>query len=156
MSVSIDLLRAARLAVHARQLGLDDQVVVLTLTRHADARVRQIAIETAATFLWVNSSEAIEAALLAGLYDPEERVLVAALEGLRRATLTQISADAVAQRLGRVYQEYGREVRAAAVLAAKARLQTADDPRLSQMVERGARDRSWIVRHAATQEDQEE
>jgi hypothetical protein len=156
MPVSIDLLRAARLAVHARRLELDDQVVVLTLTRHADARVRQIAIETAATFLSVNSSEAIEAALLAGLYDPEERVLIAALGGLRRATLTRISADAVVQRLGRVYQEYGREVRAAAVRAAQARLRTAEDPRLSQIVERGAHDRSWIVRHAALQEDQEE
>jgi len=59
------------------------------------------------------------------------------------------------QRLGRLFDEYGREVRAATVRAARSRLRFADDPRLAQLVERGVADRSWRVRDAATEADDE-
>lgn len=155
MPMSFDLLRAARLAVHARRLDANEQVAILTLSRHSDARVRQVVVAAAGMSLAEEPSPSVEAALLAGLYDPDEGVVTSALSALERARLTEATSDAVVQRLGRLFHEYGREVRAATVRAARARLRMADDPRLVQIVERGAGDRSWRVREAATEVDEE-
>lgn len=154
-NVSIDLLEAARLAVHAKRLSAKEQVAVLTLSRHPDVRVRQIACSTAGIFLRQATSPSVESALLAGLFDPDESVLTSALGGLAQARLTETSDDAIAQRLLKLYQGYGRDVRAAAVRAAKSRLRTNDDPRLRPIVETAALDRSWLVRDAATEVDED-
>ena len=151
MPMSFDLLRAARLATHAKKLDADDQVSVLTLSRHSDARIRQIVVATAGLFLAAEESASVEAALLAGLYDPDEGVVTGSLSALGLARLTDAARDAVIQRLGRLFEGYGRDVRAATVRAARARLGVADDPRLAAIVERGAADRSWQVRDAATE-----
>jgi hypothetical protein len=153
MPMSFDLLRSARLAVHAKKLDVNDQVSVLTLSRHSDARVRQIVVAAAGLFLAGEESASVEAALLAGLYDPDEGVVTGSLSALGRARLTDAARDAVVQRLGRLFEGYGRDVRAATVRAARARLSVADDPRLAAIVERGAADRSWRVRDAATEAD---
>lgn len=155
MPMSFDLLRAARLAVHATKLNAHDQVSVLTLSRHPDARIRQIVVATAGLFLAEEESASVEAALLAGLYDPDEGVVTGSLSALGRARLTDAARDAVVQRLGRLFDGYGRDVRAATVRAARARLSVADDPRLAAIVDRGAADRSWQVRDAATEADAE-
>jgi hypothetical protein len=147
--ISIDLLHAARLAVHARRLDTSEQVSVLTLSRHSDARVRQVVVVAAGMFLADQESPSVEAALLAGLYDPDEGVVTSSLSALERARLTDAARDAVAQRLGRLLDGYGREVRAATVRVARLRL--TDDPRLAGLVARGDADRSWRVRHAATE-----
>lgn len=155
MPMSIDLLRAARLAVHARRLDANEQVAVLILSRHSDPRVRQVAVAAAGMFLTGDSSASVEAALLAGLYDPDESVLGSALSALENARLTEITSDAVVQRLVRLYQGYGRGVREATVQAANIRLLASYDPRLSEIVDRAAEDRSWRVRRAATEDDVE-
>jgi hypothetical protein len=152
MPMSADVLRAARLALHASHLDPREQIDLLTLSRHSDARVRQIVVETAGSFLAVSSSPSVEAALLAGLYDPEESVLEAALSSLARAQLNEISSDAVAQRLWRLFHGYGREVRAGVVRAARARPRATEDPRLAEIVDLGRSDRSWLVRDAAGEE----
>jgi hypothetical protein len=154
MPMSFDLLRAARLAVHARRLDASEQVSVLTLSRHSDARVRQVVVAAAGMFLAEQESPSVEAGLLAGLYDPDEGVVTSSLSALERARLTNAARDAVVQRLGRLFDGYGREVRAATVRAARSRLRIGDDPRLAHLVERGAADRSWRVREAATEADE--
>jgi hypothetical protein len=153
MPMSFDLLRAARIAVHAKKLDADDQVSVVTLSRHPDARVRQIVVAAAGLFLAEEESASVESALLAGLYDPDEGVVSGSLSAVGRARLTDAARGAVTQRLGRLFEAYGRDVRAATVRAARARLNVGDDPQLAAIVERGAVDRSWQVRDAATEAD---
>jgi len=150
--MSFDLLHAARLAVHARRLDSKDQIAVLTFSRHPDPRVRQIVIAAAGMFLDERESPSVEAALLAGLYDPDEGVVTTSLSALERAQITSAARNGITQRLGRLFDEYGRDVRAATVRAARSRLRIADDdPSLAQLVSRGVTDRSWQVREAATE-----
>jgi hypothetical protein len=150
--VSPDLLRSARLAARAKQLDEGEQILLFTLSRNPDARVRQFICETAGRFLAFRTSPPVEAALLAGLFDPEERVLTAALGSLESAKLTKLTEDAVAERLVRLYENYGRNVRSHAVRAARKHLaKRPADRRLVRIITSGATDRSWLVRDAAEQ-----
>ena len=153
MPISGDLLRAACLAVRAKRLDADEEIAVLTLSRNPDTRVRQIICVAAGRFLVEHASAPVEAALLAGLFDPDESVLTSALSALESASLTELSDDAVMQRLPRLYEDYGRGVRAATVRAARSRLGAKDDPRLRQIIQSGGHDRSWLVRNAASESD---
>jgi hypothetical protein len=149
-NVSSDLLQAARLATRSNQLDDTEQIVLFTLSRNPDARVRQFICETAGRFLAVHASVSVEAALLAGLFDPDERVLSAALGALQDAKLTKLSEDAVAERLTRLYESSGQSVRSQAVRAARKHLERRPkDRRLLRIINSGATDRSWLVREAA-------
>jgi hypothetical protein len=150
MNVSADLLHAARLSVRSTQLDDKEQIALFTLSRNPDVRVRQFVCETAGRFLAVKQSPSVEAALLAALFDPDETVLNAGLGALETAKLTQLSEDAVVDRLERLYLSYGREVRATTVRAARKLASVRpDDSRLTRIVHTGTGDRSWLVRDAA-------
>lgn len=149
-NVSSELLQATRLAARSKHLDGGEQILLFTLSRNPDARVRQFICETAGRFLEFHASAPVEAALLAGLFDPDERVLSAALGALQRARLTKLSEDAVAERLTRLYETYGRNVRSQAVKAARKHLEKRPkDRRLIKIINSGASDRSWLVRNAA-------
>lgn len=149
-NVPPDLLRVTRLAARSKHLDEGEQIELFTLSRNHDTRVRQFVCETAGRFLSVHKSFAVEAALLAGLFDPDERVLTAALSALQTAKLTELSEDAVAERLTRLYEIYGQSVRTQAVRVARKHLEKRPkDRRLVRIIKSGSTDRSWLVREAA-------
>lgn len=148
-SVHDELLAAALLVVRAGVLTEDDEVSVLTLSRHSDARVRQMTCRAAGRFLSSRTSMTIESALLASLYDPEEAVLVAASDATAEARLTHITTPVINARLVELYGRSGRRVRAAAVRSARTRLSREDSQALREMLVVARRDPSWAVRDAA-------
>lgn len=148
-SISDQLLRAAHLVVRAAVLTEEEEIAVLTLSRNSDARVREMICRATGKFLSSRTSVTIESALLAALYDPEEAVLVAALNATAEARFTKVSDEVINTRLGELYGRSGRRVRAAATRAAKARLFRTGSARLREVIAAAGRDRSWIVRHAA-------
>jgi hypothetical protein len=148
-SIGDELLRAAQLMVRAAVLTEDEEIAVLTLSRNSDARVREMICRATGKFLSSRTSVTIESALLAALYDPEEAVLVAALNATAEARFTKVSDEVINTRLGELYGRSGRRVRAAVTRAAKARFSRGHSAKLGEVIAVAGRDRSWVVRQAA-------
>lgn len=148
-SIGDELLRAAHMVVRAAVLTEEEEIAVLALSRNSDTRVREMICRATGKFLSSRTSATIESALIAALYDPEESVLVTALNATAEARFTKVSDEVLNTRLGELYVRSGRRVRAAAARAAKARLSRTESAKLREVVDAAGRDRSWIVRHAA-------
>ena len=118
------LMRVGRLIIRAQTLGAAEEAEVFAFARDRDPRVRQLALNAAGLALRRGSSSVLEAAVIAGLYDPAEDVLLRALASLREAGLTLQSFDAgIIQRLDALFSDFGRRVRVETVETAKAMLQ---------------------------------
>ena len=146
-----ELLRVARLLVRAQVLDAAEEAQVFALARDRDPRVRQLALNTAGLALRGRDSPVLESAVIAGLFDPVEEVLLRALASLREAELKPFSFDdSIVRRLETLFSDYGRDVRAATVQSAKAVLEGGRQrPELTALIERAHVDRSWLVRNAA-------
>jgi hypothetical protein len=119
--------------------------------RHEDARIRVVAVEASANSLSSKRTSVLEAVVLAGLYDPDEEVIGAALRGMPWTTpLRGQLAPAFVQRLTELVGSYGRIVRAQAVVAAVESVAAGtDDPALIEALAAARLDRSWLVRDPA-------
>jgi hypothetical protein len=146
-----ELLRASKLLARATALSDDEQVELLVLSRERDTRVRQLIANAAGLALARAPSTSAEAAILAGLFDPDERVVASSLRGAATASFsTRAVPRVVARRLRSLLEDYGRDVRAEAVRTARAlRMQGHVDQELTEVLAAGVADRSWIVRDAA-------
>src|SRR5262245_12598362 len=84
VSIPSDLLRAARILVRSavRPLTRTDEVDLLLLVRHQDARVRQIAINAASLAISSKTSQTLETIVLAALYDPDQETVERAIVGV--------------------------------------------------------------------------
>jgi hypothetical protein len=141
---------AARLAARGAVLMDEEQLLLFTLSRDPDPQARAIVAGATARFLELHESPAVEAALVAALFDPVPSVVNAALRALRRARLTDFSYGTVSLRIRAIFQQYGRHERAEVVRAIRQLAQESGDPEAFGDVLVAARaDRSWIVRNAA-------
>jgi hypothetical protein len=151
------LIRAARLVARARRLSEEERVAVLVLARDRDPAARQFAVGAAGIASRAESSPPLEAAVIAGLYDPAPSVVTEALVALREATFSMPGALAsVIERLPRLFDESGRGVRSEVAVAARAlyaREVLPDLSALAALVGRAGADRSWRVRRAASDAD---
>src|SRR5204863_4241957 len=77
--VLVLLMRVGRLIIRAQTLGAAEEAEVFAFARDRDPRVRQLALNAAGLASRRGSSSVLEAAVIAGLYDPAEDVLLRAL-----------------------------------------------------------------------------
>lgn len=147
-----DLLKVSRLRVLASSTSHDEQLALVAATRDSDARVREVAISACVETLEDGADQALVWAIVSGLFDPSEGVMSAALDGLPAVTRESRAAAVVSwDRLPRLLELAGRDVRVAAIHAAHAAAQsdTGYDERLRRLVARAQHDKSWRVRDAA-------
>lgn len=145
-----ELVRASRLLARASVLTAEEQAEALALSRDRDERVRQVIANTASLNIATQWSQPAEMSLLSALSDPDERVVRAALRGVEAAPfISDGFAKAVGQRLHTLFREYGRDVRAGTVLAARALLSRGYlHLGLDVLSSEASHDRSWSVREA--------
>ncbi len=146
-----ELLRVSRLLARARILDENEEAQLFSLVRDKDARIRQLAVDAAGLVLRERSSPTLVAAVIAGLFDPDEDVVRHALGSLGDAKLEQVRFhDAIVERLQALFSERGRYVRAETVTTARALTRSGHvRPELVALLARAQQDRSWIVRDAA-------
>lgn len=155
--VPSQLMHAARLLARARRLTDEERVEIFVLARDRDPVVRQFAVGAAGLATQTEPAPPLEAAMVAGLYDPAPSVVSESLIGLRRARFSMSGVLAsVVERLPRLFDESGRTVRAEVAVTARALRDHESMPDRSQLpalVARAFIDRSWRVRHAISDAD---
>jgi hypothetical protein len=146
-----ELLRVLRLGILATRSKLGEHSAELVLaSRNRDDRVRQVAMEVAASALQHGRSSDVEYVITSGLFDPQERVVTAALGALRqRSQWRTQTLGTIAARLAEMYEAYGRSVRAGVVMAASTSAVLGKMSQGRALIEAGLGDRSWLVRDAA-------
>jgi hypothetical protein len=149
-SVPPELLRASKLFALATILSSNEEIQLLVLSRERDPRVRHIIASAAAIAQGRAPSASAEAAILAALFDPDEGVVEVALGAVRTVEFSVPGiTDAIVRRLRSLFVDYGREVRAETVRAARARIEKGlDEPELTWLLSAAIEDRSWLVRDA--------
>lgn len=157
LSVSGDLLRAARLLVLANDLRPREEFELLALGRSRDVRARELAINAAGLALAVpeedsGGSATIEQIVITALFDPNENVIVRGLDVVAAGHLTMARADeTLGRRLVELIQTRRRGARAASARTALALEAQQRVPAATAVVLGLAeRDKSWRVRQAAT------
>lgn len=123
---------------------------LLAYARSRDARVRELAVAASTRYERRKPTPESDSVILAGLYDPGERVVTAALHGLRTTGLTPSSKTGVGTRLEELWRVEGRGVRQQVVLSLNSVGAVSPEVRehLRAIAEQSASDRSWVVRHA--------
>jgi hypothetical protein len=152
---SRELLRVAKLLVLRRVLSQSEQGEAFALTRDGDARVRQLAVNVCTLYLRERASIPLEAGLIGGFYDPDETVVRQALGGLRGAHLEfEGAARMIAERIDALFHERSHWIRAEAASVARAMISDGSaEEAYRRVVVAAVRDRSWMVRKAATEDD---
>jgi hypothetical protein len=178
-NVTSRLLMAFRFEALAPSLSPEERLALVACCRDPDPRVRVIAMQVCSAIIKlaprrqlrsagllallhrgararnvVTEDDALVWGLVSGLFDPTEDVVRQSLkavgEGLLRSTA---ATERVAiERLPRIYQTSADGTRAAVIYAARRLLEI--EPRqhdLERLVESARADKSWQVRHAATE-----
>jgi hypothetical protein len=148
--VDDDLLSAMLLVVRAQAseptIELRDLV---SRTRHHDARVRECAVDAAQNLLQAGHTGLGEPVLLTSLFDAAEPVLLAAIQAVGKVDLlTPSLRSSIEERLSELFDQQGRHVRTAVVVASRSMGATEGGP-LSKVLSQAKKDRSWLVRTAA-------
>lgn len=156
LTVSGDLLRAARLLVLAHDLRPREEVELLALGRSKDVRAREIAINAAGLALAAREGDAggsalVEQIVLTALFDPTENVIVRGLDVVAAGHVTIARGDeTLGRRLVELIQTRRRAARAASARTALALQAHQRVPAATAVVLGLAEhDKSWRVRQAA-------
>jgi hypothetical protein len=144
------VLAAQRRRILAPKLELDERTRLAADTRDPDARVRHVAIATAAVCLEEGPDDTIGWALVTGLFDPDDEVVSIALYAVARGALDGMrDAQAVAaDRAVRLYTGSQSVIRESVVSVA--RHLSSDYEHLARLLHDAASDQSWRVRRAAS------
>jgi hypothetical protein len=149
-----ELLRVGRLLVLANELSPDDIIALSLLARDDDVRVRELAVDGAKIALRERRSATLEQLVVAGLYDPDEGVVIRALAAVPVARLTEGPRDAAVVRMEGIFTSYGRSARLEVVRAAygllRRKLSSSQTERLEALITAASNDRSWYVRTELT------
>jgi hypothetical protein len=153
--VSLDLLEVSRLRIVAAELTAEEIVALVGLCRSTEARVRDLALATCAEAVEVGLGEGNEAlawSIVGGLFDPNDEVIENVAAGITLDFIrTYPAAGAVARSRFPALLDFGRmAVRATVRLRARewAKKGDMEDDVTSELLQRTAEDRSWIVRNA--------
>lgn len=159
LSVSGDLLRAARLLVLAGTLRPHEEFELLALARSRDVRARELAVNAAGLSLDAHPRRAgpptIGQVVLTALFDPNESVVVRGLDVIGAGHLPAREADdALGRRLLELMETRRRSARAATVRTARV-LVDRDRVRAAgaTVLDLAKRDKSWRVREALVRAD---
>jgi hypothetical protein len=153
--ISPELLQVARLQILALDLTPDEVATVVGACRVQDAKVRQIALATCAEAAQAPGDscdrDALAWALIGGLFDPNDEVVVSAMSGVNLELIDRYPAvgRVAIERFSRLFEEGSMPVRATvSALARKwaGESTLSEDPSLRGILIRAQNDRSWIVR----------
>lgn len=157
-SITVELVRNARLRALAEDLTHAETLAVVGACRGRDGRARQIALATCAEALRGGGkagpeAEALAWALVGGLFDPSDAVVAAAIRGIRREFLGdfELPGRVVLDRLPRLARDASVTVRAAAAALARSASKQGpfhEDPHTAAVRALAAGDKSWRVRNA--------
>jgi hypothetical protein len=138
-----ETLRAAQLRVLGGRMGADDIAWLAAAGRASDSQIRLVAM-LAFGDPDLDSHSAADWTLAGGLFDPDDEVVIAALESLSRRGLGEETGahDLVSGRLGELVERGRRDVRRAVALAVS-KQPTLGSPQVTEAVRT---DVSWIVR----------
>lgn len=146
-----ELMAAARLGLRAA-IGDDITDDALRMVRSEEPRIRELAVEACGLAQRRGrQSELLEFALSSALFDPAEHIVRRALDVLTESwPASSAVAGAVSSRLISLFEKSGRAVRAQVVEVTRRWTVSGAEA----ILERAARDRSYLVRAALTRDRQ--
>ncbi len=148
------VLRVLLLQILVGKLTAAERQELVVAARSSEERIRDIAVNACAEALGDTKDEALAWAVVSGLFDPSDSVSDGALAGLPALTdYFPAAAEVAWQRLPALFDSSPRRVRAQIIQSLEyvtpaTRVQM---ERRRGLMARGRRDRSWLVRDAATQ-----
>jgi hypothetical protein len=156
LSVSSDVLRAARLLVLASDLRPNEEFELIALARSRDVRARELTINAAGLALAAHDvgdiagQAVIGQAVLTALFDPNEHVIVRGLNVVAAGRLGLSGADDIlGRRLVELMHTRRRVTRVASARAALSLEREEREPAaVASVVALAKDDKSWRVREA--------